>query len=955
MTMSWDFKQAFNALTGHDPFPWQCRLFEKFAAGHLPKMIDIPTGLGKTATMALWLLARASKAPLPRRLVYVVDRRAVVDQATDFADTLGDNLANPNHKCLEEVRQGLGLNDRRLAISTLRGRRVDNREWLEDPTAPAIIVGTVDMIGSRLLFDGYGVSRWMRPYMAGLLGSDTLILLDEAHLARPFECLLRTIENEQKIVPSPTDEGKTSRGSFAGISEDATLVPRLSVLPLSATLIDGLEAQAFRLDPDEDRQNKILKKRLEAKKLLKIFDLEHVPLEDALADEAWGLFLRNSKVACSIRILVYCDSRKVAEKVAKRIQKKARSETSNQPKVILFVGGRRVHEREDAAEEMKDVGLIPGNNAIRNIPVFLVATSAGEVGVDMDADHMVSDLVPWERMVQRLGRVNRRGERQANVSVIDQGTDGDDASSSIQQFVRVLLEKLPRHGTEGYWAGPAMLAKLAADPDLNQLVSAASTVTPLYPKLTRPLIDAWAMTSLTSHTGRPEIAPWLRGWVDSEPETVMAWRFHFPLRLGGMDGGMEVNGHDVESFFDAAPLQASELLEVETWKVVDWLRKRAKLLMRAQERTVDQGDQVSRAEKNDDAETVSEIDSLSLHPSDVIALLLSTSGSLKKLFRLEEIDRYPPQKLQQELAGGRLVVQASFGGIKEGLLDVNYGETATTIEDNWGCPEAWADAVHNENGAESLPAIRIRKLNKDGSIQNWNQRPDKDSLWQGIFELPIEVSIEGEPLSKLIVEKWHGKEISEDGRAIASNSRYQSLAEHQEWTAHKAEQIAIILNFPDECRTMLRESARRHDEGKKADRWQRAFNAPHDGRPYGKTRGPFNRHVLSGYRHEFQSMLDTEKECINGMDGSSAWFDLALHLIAAHHGRARPTINIEGCDSLPPSRAARHAHDIALRFARLQKQWGPWGLAWWESLLRSADWQASRQFAESNSDAGEAG
>jgi CRISPR-associated endonuclease/helicase Cas3 len=46
-----------------------------------------------------------------------------------------------------------------------------------------------------------------------------------------------------------------------------------------------------------------------------------------------------------------------------------------------------------------------------------VATAAGEVGVDINSDHMVSDLVAWERMVQRLGRVNRRGEGDAEITV----------------------------------------------------------------------------------------------------------------------------------------------------------------------------------------------------------------------------------------------------------------------------------------------------------------------------------------------------------------------------------------------------------------------------------------------------------------------------------------------------------------------------------------------------------
>ena len=148
MTSTFDFDEAFEALTGHAPFPWQRRLFERMRAGDLPPAVDIPTGLGKTAVMAIWLLARAAGASLPRRLVYVVDRRAVVDQATDFAEQIRKRLQEP---ALGSVRRELGLTGRALPISTLRGQHVDNREWLEDPAAPAIIVGTVDMIGSPLL------------------------------------------------------------------------------------------------------------------------------------------------------------------------------------------------------------------------------------------------------------------------------------------------------------------------------------------------------------------------------------------------------------------------------------------------------------------------------------------------------------------------------------------------------------------------------------------------------------------------------------------------------------------------------------------------------------------------------------------------------------------------------------------------------------------------------------
>ena len=70
------------------PFPWQIELLRRFRRGEVVSSLDVPTGLGKTAVMAVWLVARALGAALPRRLVYVVDRRAVVDQATEVAESL---------------------------------------------------------------------------------------------------------------------------------------------------------------------------------------------------------------------------------------------------------------------------------------------------------------------------------------------------------------------------------------------------------------------------------------------------------------------------------------------------------------------------------------------------------------------------------------------------------------------------------------------------------------------------------------------------------------------------------------------------------------------------------------------------------------------------------------------------------------------------------------------------
>ncbi|MEO8495231.1 MAG: DEAD/DEAH box helicase family protein, partial [Planctomycetota bacterium] len=84
-----EFNSNFKDLTGHDPLRWQWRLFDEHFAGQTPvNVIDLPTGLGKTMIMAIWLIARANQVDVPTRLIYVVDRRTVVDQATDLAQTL---------------------------------------------------------------------------------------------------------------------------------------------------------------------------------------------------------------------------------------------------------------------------------------------------------------------------------------------------------------------------------------------------------------------------------------------------------------------------------------------------------------------------------------------------------------------------------------------------------------------------------------------------------------------------------------------------------------------------------------------------------------------------------------------------------------------------------------------------------------------------------------------------
>ena len=944
---TFDFDDAFRDLTGHTHFPWQRRLFDEWLSrGALPPAVDIPTGLGKTAVMAIWLLARAAGAALPRRLVYVVDRRAVVDQATEFAEQLRDALQGTER--LESVRRGLGLHRGPLAISTLRGRYVDNREWMADPSAPAIIIGTVDMVGSRLLFEGYGVSQRMRPYAAGLMGCDSLVMLDEAHLARPFEHLLRTIEREQ--CPSSAVGPQAISGVFAGSTASRTLPPPFRVLPLSATMGHDARSGQFGIE-DADQADRTVRMRLEASKVLSIEDLDNgSDLHRVLADRAWRLMKEATATAAEpVRMLIYCNSRRDAEKTADGLRKFAKTE-KHESAVILFVGGRRVHEREQAADEMKAHGLIAGG-AERVAPVFVVATSAGEVGVDLDADHMACDLVPWERMVQRLGRVNRRGTGQARVLVIDAGppderTSGKDASDR-HEAARALLQSLPRDNAGGLQAGPAALLSLRGHPDEHERISAASTHSPLYPALTRPLVDAWSMTSLHEHTGRPEVGPWLRGWVKDEAQTIVVWRQYLPVFFAR--SALEVHqqsSREVAAFFEAAPPHTEEFLETETRRVVEWLRKRArKVLSRLEGESPASPPSDDHGPGNGDSPNEEHAPIAPLQPEAPVVFLLDRASRPAGNLTLSTITELRTQELHQRLAGQQLVVDSRLGGIKDGLLHDGSDDPVPTIEDDWNGPD-------RKGSQRSGPPIRIRTLTepeRDRTLSESQTRaPGAEHTlhpWREALAIPYCSSPEGDATAAwLVVEHWRDGDGGEEARAISAKA--QRLDEHQDWAADEAARLADAIGLDERDRAMLIAAARHHDDGKKAPRWQRAFNARREGGPYAKTAGPFNRHVLNGYRHELKSALDAETNGLDGIDRSDPRFELALHLIASHHGHARPAIGVDGYDDLPPSAAASRAHEIALRFARLQRQWGPWGLAWWEALLRAADQRASRALEE---------
>jgi len=180
-----DFPAFFEAVHGCSAFPWQERLARKVVgSGEWPPLLDLPTASGKTATIdvAVFHLAcesrKAAERSAPMRILFVIDRRIVVDEAFGRARRIAEKLRSGTDGVLLKVKQRLsqlsGDLSRPLDLVRLRGGVPQERDWARSPAQPLVAVSTVDQVGSRLLFRGYGVSPRMWPVDAALVGTDAL-------------------------------------------------------------------------------------------------------------------------------------------------------------------------------------------------------------------------------------------------------------------------------------------------------------------------------------------------------------------------------------------------------------------------------------------------------------------------------------------------------------------------------------------------------------------------------------------------------------------------------------------------------------------------------------------------------------------------------------------------------------------------------------------------------------
>jgi CRISPR-associated endonuclease/helicase Cas3 len=117
------------------------------------------------------------------------------------------------------------------------------------------------------------------------------------------------------------------------------------------------------------------------------------------------------------------------------------------------------------------------HGSVQRAPLVLVATQVVEVSLDIDLDTIYTDPAPLEALLQRFGRVNRRGMKGiAPVYVFRQPADGQGVygrhrdPTQAGHIVRVTLTELEQHNGEiiDETAVQEWLDRIYADPLLDQ-------------------------------------------------------------------------------------------------------------------------------------------------------------------------------------------------------------------------------------------------------------------------------------------------------------------------------------------------------------------------------------------------------------------------------------------------------------------------------------------------------
>ena len=1013
------FAEFFEALWGYEPFPWQSMLAKRVekAGGEWPQWIDLPTASGKTACIdiAVYALAAQADCPVskrtaPRRIWFVVDRRIVVDEAYERACRIADKLRQAKDGSLlkivaERLRQlsGLAGNARPLATARLHGGVLKDDGWARIPSQPALITSTVDQLGSNLLFRSYAHGQKTAPIFAGLAANDSIIFLDEAHCSEPFKQTLKAIQNfrDKKWAEEPI------RNPFAFVTMSATPgnQPKEKVFPRNG----GEKEAALRHD--------LLRKRIEVSKRAELYKVGKAKNGDSLIEKAVKLVaeekLQESKLPLKIALIV----NRVA--TAERLARKLREEMKDRADVVLLTGRFRPYERDVLVEEWKSYLKASGAKT-PDKSILFVSTQCIEVGADFSFDLMITECASLDALRQRFGRVNRLGkgnESLRSAVLICDGDLGSKASDPIygesKKNTWKFLEKVSKKVESENGATEDDKAKKGKKKAKQKSVvdfgiravrefmegKNGDLESCLAPALNAPILlpahlDMLCQTHPVPHPV-PDVDLFLHGKDRGAPEARIIWR-------ADLSDENEESRKQWPEIIAACPPTSLETLSVPLSRLRQWLKT-----PKIEDDFGDVEGVRGLAPKNDKEKDKTEEEQ---NPH-----FLRWRGRRKKRKKKKgENQGTDVFNNPKEIVHGDLVVVPADYGI-DGL-----GHTFLEESEREGVGNERLDIWESvQKAAGKAPALRLtlaieqvkphpqmreflewikseEPSNKEEirerieELKDWQPNPTEDEV-----ALPKHVlnflrenkiqKIERHPgdgvilLGKVASSDKEEDDLFADEDDLASASqRSVPLENHLKQVACVAETLAKHCLPKEFSPALFKTAGQWHDAGKLDERFQLYLRNGDEVAAFGEALAKSNRipgspqrrsevwksaGLPEHFRHEMLSLQLAERFA----ELHEEERDLILHLIASHHGCARPfapvcedenpppvsgTVNGCNCNlgekerqKFPPHRLDS---GVPERFWRLTRRYGWWGLAYLESILRLADWRASRNSKKSH-------
>ncbi len=591
-----------------DPFPWQVRLAERVCAASdnrangdstsaWPDALALPTGSGKTTCIDIAVFALACQADrptsqrtAPRRILFVVDRRVIVDEAYQHALELARRLHEASGGILKAVADALRQiagSDTPLTCHQLRGGMYRDDAWARTPAQPCVIASTVDQIGSRLLFRAYGRSFKSWPVHAGLAGNDSLILLDEAHCANPFRQTAAAV-------------ARYRRGPWAA----EPLASPFQVVILSATPPSEC-GEVFAAD-QQDRDHEVLGPRLQASKPTRLVVASKAKGSAALRELAVTLveeaidLVSDQRQAIAILVNRVYAAKLVDELLAaladpdqtsdtfdartvNRLQRKLAKLKAGPFDHVLMTGRMRPVDRQDLTDEwLERLNARGARGRQLDRPVFVTATQCLEVGANLDFDALVSECASLDALRQRFGRLNRTGRpiEAAGAVVIRQDQVRPKQPDPIYgEALAATWQQLNAWAKDGHVDfGVEAMDALWADLSEQQRAKLVPPA-PDAPIMLPAHVDCWVQTSPEPQP-TPDVSIFLHGPQRGAPEVQVCWRADLGQPDDWARAAASVDAaapfqRDVIDAVSLCPPTTLECLPVPMYVFLRWWLKRA--------------------------------------------------------------------------------------------------------------------------------------------------------------------------------------------------------------------------------------------------------------------------------------------------------------------------------------------------------------------------------------------